>query len=916
MRLRTVGLAAALTASLSQTSDAVVQPKGAEAPVVTAGQGVRAHRSISWSRASQLAAVGLPGWTAMWDRDTNVPLRLWGPGVAAPGAMADARVAEAAARQFLAAHLALLAPGAQVSDFVVVANQLGGTGDVRSVGFAQHAGGVPVLGGSIGISFKHDRLIMVGSTALPNVAIAGSPRQLDAHRLEQSAVSWLASAGHSVRVRSTSPGRVIVPLVRPRGAAGLDITYRLAEQLSVESSTDVGRWDVWIDAFSATPIARKTRIHYASGRVLFDVPDRSPSGTRSAVPAPDVTHTIDGVATMSGADGSVIWAGGTAAVVPGLRGPLVAITNEAGALTTDTLALDDGADVVWSKATEEFNDAQLSAFVHASLAKAFARERLNPTLDWLGGTLDVVVNEASSCNAYSTGDDIHFYRAKFSDNPLSGQSCQNTGRLADVVYHEFGHSLHANSIIQGVGSFDGALSEGMSDMLAAFITRDSGMGRGFFFGNSPLRELDPPTDKRWPEDTTGEVHDDGEIIAGTLWDLRKALIARHGEALGDEHGLKIYYGILQRAQDIPSSFAEALVADDDDGDLSNGTPNQCEIQAAFGAHGLADPQITLGLGAPVRDGMTISIATNPPAAASACGGPTITSVVADWKVRGGTVEKLALEATGTTYAAELPRQRGGTVVQYKVTVTLSDGASITFPNNAADPFYEMYVGDVETLWCADFEAGAEDWLTGAAPENRNEWEAGAPMGLGGDPRTAHGGSSVFGTDLSGDGVYRRSATMWAESPEIDLQGNTEHIHVQYYRWLGVEDGFFDSASVIANGAKVWSSYASPSEPSTPTNHLDKEWRFSDLDVSQHVTDGKLKLRFELTSDRGFNLGGWTVDDVCVVIAKPAPSCEDGGECEGGDEVVDNGFCAAGGGKPVGAIPLIAALGLLARRRRR
>ena len=33
-------------------------------------------------------------------------------------------------------------------------------------------------------------------------------------------------------------------------------------------------------------------------------------------------------------------------------------------------------------------------------------------------------------------------------------------------------------------------------------------------------------------------------------------------------------------------YPEALLADDDDGDLANGTPNECEINKAFHAHGL------------------------------------------------------------------------------------------------------------------------------------------------------------------------------------------------------------------------------------------------------------------------------------------------------------------------------------------
>jgi len=461
--------------------------------------------------------------------------------------------------------------------------------------------------------------------------------------------------------------------------------------------------------------------------------------------------------------------------------------------------------------------------------------------------------------------------------------------------------------------FDGALSEGMSDMLAAFITKDHGMGRGFFFGDAPLRDLDPETDKRWPEDTTGEVHDDGEIIAGAMWDLRKALVGKHGEEAGDVVGRKIYYGVLQRASDIPSTYAEALVSDDDDGDLSNGTPNQCEINAAFGAHGLADPRITLGLGAPTREGLAISMATSPPSSTSACPGPGISSAVVDWKVRGGTVEKLDLVLTGTDYSVELPKQPTGTVVQYSVTVTLSDGMKIRFPNNDADPFYEMYVGEVEPLWCADFETGGDDWLHGATPANRDEWQVGPPQGLGGDPKSAHGGSNVLGIDLDNDGVYRRSAMSWAESPEIDLQGNTANVRVQYYRWLGVEDGFFDNATVLANGVKVWGNLASPEEPAAATHHTDKEWRFHDLDVSEHVAGGKLKLRFELASDQGMNLAGWNVDDLCVVIAKPAPACEADDSCE---EIADTGCCSIGG-NPQGAIALsVLTVGLVLRRRRR
>ena len=118
MRWSALGFAAALSVGgLVQVSDAVVQPKGMDPAWVAAGKGPRLHRDVRWSRSGELAARGLSGWTAMIDSDTDVPLRLWGPGVPAPNVLAEPAVAETVARRFLADHLDLLAPGASITDF-------------------------------------------------------------------------------------------------------------------------------------------------------------------------------------------------------------------------------------------------------------------------------------------------------------------------------------------------------------------------------------------------------------------------------------------------------------------------------------------------------------------------------------------------------------------------------------------------------------------------------------------------------------------------------------------------------------------------------------------------------------------------------------------------------------------------------
>jgi cysteine-rich repeat protein len=931
MRLRALGVAAALSAALvPQDSDAVVRPKGAEEPLVSADRAPRVHRTIDWTT---IATGTLAGWTAMIDRDTGVPLRLWGRTELIPGAVGDAAIAEQAARQFLADHLGVLAPRAKPSDFVLVANELSPNGSIRSVGFVQHANGMAVHGGAIGFAFKADRLALVSSTALPHVAVAAPMQRLPIVEVGTRAERWLAGAGFDVGVKSVGAQPIVIPIVRPRIGSGPDIEYRVAEEVEVAAHDGAGAWQVWIDATTGAPIARQSRIMYASGKLMLDVPQRHPAGMRTKMPASFATMTIDGTSATAAVDGTVTWSGAGAATVRA-RGPLINVTTQAGSAVTAALQLMNGGSTTWSLATSETGDAQLSAFAHAAYVKDFVKTRVNPGLAWLNQTLPVSVNESGGCNAFSTGNDIHFLR--------KSSNCENTARLADVVYHEFGHSLHNNSIIKGVGAWNGALSEGLSDILAMLLTHDHGMGRGFFLSNpnAPMRDLNPPNlEKKWGVHTTGQVHNDGEIIGGTFWDLMVALEAELGASAGFAKTVELWYTVMQRATDIPSSYAEALLGDDDDGNLANGTPNMCTIHAAFAAHNLAKGSPPMGtIDKPTRDGFSISVGAKSGGSA-ACPAPEITAGEIAWRLRGGADETIAMTLANDQYTGAIPSQPNGSVVQYKVTLSLANGTKVTYPSNPADPYYEWYVGPVTPLWCADFEAGAADWTASA------DWEADMPRGLGNDPKVAAGGANVYGSDLTKDGVYAANATTFAESPEIDVTGHTG-VRLQYQRWLGVEDGYYDKARVMVNGTEVWRNFASAKEPlQDGIHHIDREWRFADFDVAAHEASGTIKLRFELVSDEGLQFGGWTLDDVCLVVPALGPgpdtcgngivddgeACDDGNvsdgdgcsaACEdeaggggGGDDQVAGGCCSVGGG-PKGALALaLVTLGLVLRRRR-
>ena len=949
MRFRTIALATALAAGLVSTATAFVPHKGSDTPITAASaRQPRLHRTIGHTAPATAQLGSLAGWQQIWDRDTDVPLRMWGPSLAYFASTADGPTAARAATDFVSAHLALLAPGSAASDFVIVANELDPSGTIRSVGFQQYANGLRVEGGTIGITFERDHLVMVSSTALPHVTVRMPAAVLDRTLTETGAQAFLASENISTHVRGHGD-RVIVPMVFERGSKhSADIAYRVAETVQVEADRGAGRWDVWVDANDGAAIARKSLLHFASGTVDFDVPDRYPLSTRHPQPAPQDQHMINGVASTSDLNGLATFTGATpATVVPGLSGPLVAMTNNLGALVTDNLALADGGSVTWSHAADPETDAQLDAFVFASQGKKFVRARLNPNLAWLDQQLSATVNEDQDmCNAYSTGNDIHFYK----ETP---GTCENTGRIADVVYHEFGHSVHNQSVIPGMGAFESSLSEGLADTMAVSITGDHGMGRGFFFTDAALRDVDPVgIEKKWPDDADGEPHDEGEIIGEALYDLRKALQTKYGDAAGFTKFLTLYYGVMQRSADIPSSYAAVLVADDDNGNVADGVPDQCAIDTTFALHGLANTAAAFNFQPPTRTNNTVSISYTTPANGNPdCPPPTVSGVTLSWKLQGATTAAtdIPLTGSGTTYTGDIPSQAAGSIVLYHVTIALSDGTKVAFPDNKADPDYQMYVGMVTPIQCFDFEGGFGDWSHTATPANRDEWEVGPPMGLGGDPSTAHGGTNVLGIDLSTDGQYRGGVKESASSPAIDLKGYT-NVHLQYYRWLNSEDAAYDQAFITANGTKVFENFASPGMPTNEINFTDKEWRFADVDLSGvavAAAGGPITLTFEQDSDRGLNMGGWTVDDVCIVaLADPNPAlCGNGmvdpGEtCDDGNTTAGDGCsaqcqtetiacpdssndCGGGGGccsstrDPSGAVLLsLLTIGLVIRRRRR
>lgn len=865
------------------------------------GSPARAYPALAWDQAPPAAKaawkrfLGKNGgrWQALWDLDTGVPQRILGSGIAAPGSMSSADAAERYARALLAEHIDLLAPGSRAEDFVVVSNHLGD--GMRTIGMYQLHRGMRVIGAQVSVRFKADRLFVIGSEALPAIALASpAPSQpLDSAALRARALAWVRT-GAATAQASTVDGPLVLPVVRS-GALG----YHEVVRVRVDAHKPIGRYDVYLDASTGEPIAREQLLRFADGLVRYDVPARYPEGGRTSVAARTTALTVAGTAAVTDDSGVVSWLGDAPVSVDTFaRGPLVRVDNleEGGENATATFTLMPGGELVWNQSTIEAVDAQLTTFIHARLVKDYSRT-FAPELAFLNEELSARVNIDDSCNAFSDGLTINFFRA--------GNGCANTGRLADVIYHEFGHSLHQQSIIPGVGSFDPSFSEGLADFLAAAITRDPGMGRGFFFNDEPLRHIDPPGfEHRWPDDI-GEVHYTGLIFAGAMWDLRSELIAIHGAVEGEKITNRLFYAAVQRATSIPSTYVEVLAADDDDGNLDNGTPHECAINHSFGdRHGLRPLDhdfVPLGVQPIASSGYEVSLRIT--GTSARCPGDAIDTVTLRWGLRGtgantgdGTPNEIVLDELDGVYSGMIPQQADGSVVRYQMGVTLAGGGQWTFPSNLADPAYELYVGELLELYCTDFESDpfAEGW-THAATRNPagDRWEWGAPMGTanGNDPPGAFSGTRIMGSALDAGGDYPNETTSHAESPSIDV-GSYSDVRLQYRRWLTVEDALYDYAIISANGTEVWRNYMTNSGN---IHHLDGQWVFHDVPLSEHISDGTVRVTFSLESDPGLEFGGWAIDDLCVV-ARPDSICGDGQlsgaeQCDSGEanssEVADS-----------------------------
>lgn len=356
------------------------------------------------------------------------------------------------------------------------------------------------------------------------------------------------------------------------------------------------------------------------------------------------------------------------------------------------------ANVIWDDSNSE--PAERDAYYSASYAH-LADKRLDEKLTNIDLHMKINININSACNAYYIPNDtsINFF--------LAGSGCSNTAQIADVVFHEYGHRVTNARYQQAAGAdwniVDGSLGEGFADLNSAFIRDDPRIGIGFFGGGPNINKIIRTCNntKKWPRDDNPDIHISGEIVSGAFWDLRKTIGHDAAQHLFHfmEYQMPDGVGSTDSAS-LEDAFSSTLIAtivtDDNDNDLSNGTPHLKEILAAFKLHNIKLVNFIPMTLSKVEDQDTSASSYNTILKASYEG---IVGSVNDKNVmlhystdEGRTYAVIPMKSVIGQYEAAIPKMASGTIVSYYASLTSPLDETDTMNTPSPEEPYSFTVG--------------------------------------------------------------------------------------------------------------------------------------------------------------------------------------------------------------------------------
>ncbi len=508
------------------------------------------------------------------------------------------------------------------------------TPELWQIVFNRKVSGIPVAGDQYIFSIGHGNLISFGATRWGRITTSPIP-SLPSDVALKNLFEYMELTGDEQIEYLNAEELIFLPLAssgraheRYDGTLGEGYNTALAWRFVMRVDGEPGTWVGMIDAHSGAVLAFYDDNKYAQvkGGVYPESDDQiCPSGCEQPnFPMPFANLNVGGTPQTANTAGYFDCSPGGATATTTLNAPYVYVHDNCGSISESVLCDEDldmrtsgGADCTVPAGSSPGNThASRSTFYHINRAKEIARGYL-PSTSWLSAKLTDNVNISSTCNAYWNGT-VNFYR--------SGGGCNNTGEIAGVVLHEWGHGFDQND----GGGYDNP-SEAYADTSEFLYDHTSCIGRGFFqthdctgYGNACLDCTgirDQDWDKREdhvPSTAAGfimnncgggsgpcgkEEHCEGYLGGETIWDLgaRDLPAAGYDQATAWQILDRIWYksraGSSGKAYNCtpPNSdgcgsytwFTKLRTIDDDDGNLNNGTPHAAAIFNAFKRHNIA-----------------------------------------------------------------------------------------------------------------------------------------------------------------------------------------------------------------------------------------------------------------------------------------------------------------------------------------
>lgn len=518
-------------------------------------------------------------------------------------------------------------------------------GDLVQIHAVRVIDGVPVRDTFLTAVINHGNLSLFGARNWGDVEISSLPS------LTQEAALGIVAA-HLSPITFDGNWRkaslAYVPMARGLQPAqitpGEGLVHRLVWVMSPAIAGQVGSWEALVDAHSGELLAFQDTVNYAEetrdvvGGVFPVTNDGvAAEGTEQPnypMPYADVTVAGTGETLFTDAGGSLL-ACVDGSISSALSGTYMRMIDTCGTV----LESDTGAVLDFGVLAPPSTDCDVAAGAsagntHAIRSGYYELNRINemgrshlPANTWLQSQLPATMNINANCNASGGPGGVNFF--------TSGGGCANTGEIAGVFDHEWGHGMDGADAAPGISS----PGEGIADIFANLRLNTSCVGHNFRPGSpctgfgdpcvscTGVRDVDwaqrasgVPHDLAWidancgagPSPCGGIVHCEGAVYAEAVWDLwnrdlvgapfsmsldtsrevATQLTFQGGGLVGNWYSCVNGTGTGDGCN-ADGGYLNYLAADDDNGDLSDGTPHMTAISAAFARHGIDCPTPTV-----------------------------------------------------------------------------------------------------------------------------------------------------------------------------------------------------------------------------------------------------------------------------------------------------------------------------------